>query len=76
MLASSVVRAHQHAAGRKKRAEAPVENAAIWRSRGGLTTKMQACTDALGKAVRLLVTAGHAGDSPQFAALLAGLRRE
>lgn len=39
-----------------------------------MSTKIHACTDALGNAVRLLVTGGQAGDSPQALPLLAGLR--
>ena len=43
---AAIVRAHQHAAGAlKKRCDQ-----AIGRSRGGLTTKIHACVDALGKA--------------------------
>ena len=38
-----------------------------------MSTKIHACTDALGNAVRLLATAGQAGDCPQAPALLAGL---
>lgn len=34
---------------------------------------MHACTDALGNALRLLVSEGQAGDAPQFTVLLAGL---
>ena len=38
-----------------------------------MSTKIHACTDALGNAVRLVATAGQAGDCPQARALLAGL---
>lgn len=41
---------------------------------GGLSTKTHACTDALGRAVRLRATAGQAGDCPQALPLLAGLK--
>ena len=36
-------------------------------------TKMHACIDALGNAVRLIATGGQAGDCPQALPLLAGL---
>lgn len=35
---------------------------------------MHACTDALGRAIRLLVTPGQAGDCPQALPLLEGLK--
>lgn len=38
-----------------------------------MSTKIHACTDALGNAVRLLVTGGQAGDGPLALPLLAGL---
>ena len=38
-----------------------------------MSTKIHACTDALGNAVRLVATAGQVGDYPQVLALLAGL---
>ena len=45
----------------------------LGRSRGGMGTKIHACTDALGNAVRLLATGGQAGDCPQALALLEGV---
>ena len=39
-----------------------------------MSTKVHACTEALGNAVRLLATPGQAGDSPQALPLLAGLQ--
>ena len=44
------------------------------RSRGGVSTKIHACTDALGNAVRLLATAEQAGDCPQTLPLLKDLQ--
>ena len=38
-----------------------------------MSTKIHACTDALGNAVRLLAPPGQAGDCPQALPLLAGL---
>ena len=43
---------------------------AIGRSRGGLTTKIHALTDALVRPVTLLLTAGQSGDNPQLGPLL------
>ena len=39
-----------------------------------MSTKIHACTDALGNAVRLLATAGQAGDCPQTLPLLKDLQ--
>jgi transposase len=39
-----------------------------------MSTKIHACTDALGNAVRLLATEGQAGDYPQTLPLLKDLR--
>lgn len=39
-----------------------------------MSTKIHACTDALGNAVRLLATGGQAGDCPQALALLEGVQ--
>ena len=47
----------------------PADNA-IGRSRGGLTTKIHALTDALVRPVTLLLTAGQSGDNPQLEPLL------
>ena len=38
-----------------------------------MSTKVHACIDALSNAVRLVATAGQAGDCPQALGLLAGL---
>lgn len=38
-----------------------------------MSTKIHACVESLGNAVRLIATAGQAGDSPQALPLLAGL---
>jgi transposase len=45
----------------------------LGRSRGGVSTKVHACVESLGNAVRLLATEGQAGDSPQALPLLADL---
>ncbi len=44
------------------------------RCRGGLTTKIHALVDAEGRPIRLILTAGQAGDAPAAQALLAHLR--
>ena len=44
------------------------------RSRGGLTTKIHALVDAEGRSIRLILTAGQAGDAPAAHALLSDLR--
>ena len=49
---------------------------AIGRSRGGLTTKIHAFTDALVRPVALVLTAGQSGDNPQLEPLLDLYRRQ
>ncbi|MFD6756813.1 MULTISPECIES: IS5 family transposase [Micromonospora] len=80
---STVARAHQHAAGARKRglqAESPggttVEptDHALGRSRGGLTTKVHLACEQGQKPLSIVVTAGQRGDSPQFVAVLDGIR--
>ncbi|ATC26656.1 IS5-like element IS298 family transposase [Caulobacter vibrioides] len=66
---STIVRAHQHAAGAKKGSE----DQAIGRSRGGLSTKIHMAVRGLGCPVRFSLTAGQKGDAPQAAALIEGL---
>jgi transposase len=48
---------------------------AIGRSRGGLTTKIHACVDALGNPIRLILTAGQM-DVTQGAAMVAEITTE
>ena len=45
------------------------------RSRGGLTTKIHALTDAHGLPIELVLTPGQAGDCPVAAGLLGHLRK-
>ena len=59
MLDSTIVRAHQHAAGAPKKAG---EDQAIGRSRGGLSTKLHTMVDALGNPVAFHMTGGEAHD--------------
>ncbi len=70
---STIVRAHQHAAGAKKRGS---EDQALGRSRGGLSTKIHMAVRGLGCPVRFTLTAGQKGDAPQAAALIEGLPAE
>ncbi|WKU02055.1 IS5 family transposase [Micromonospora soli] len=78
---SSIVRAHQHAAGaRKKGAPRQVrrrgaqDGEAIGRSRGGLSTKIHLAVDGRGRPLSILLTPGQAGDNPQLLALLDAIR--
>ncbi|UQS23127.1 IS5 family transposase [Amycolatopsis thermalba] len=76
---SSVVRAHQHAAGARKKGAAPgvealaVDGEGLGRSRGGLSTKIHLAVDGRGLPMRVLLTGGHAGDNPQLLPLLDGI---
>lgn len=46
---------------------------ALGRSRGGLSTKLHLACEQGQRPLSMLVTAGQAGDSPQFSAVLAGI---
>lgn len=68
MIDATIVRAHQHSAGaRKKRGL----DQAIGRSRGGLTTKIHMIVDALGNPLALSLTGGQVHDITQAEALVA-----
>ncbi|WP_233601156.1 MULTISPECIES: IS5 family transposase [Micromonospora] len=79
---SSIVRAHQHAAGARKKGGSPSSPAtpdaqdgeAIGRSRGGLSTKIHLAVDGRGRPLSILLTPGQAGDNPQLLALLDAIR--
>ena len=81
---STVARAHQHAAGARKRgdlqAEPPGGVAAepadhgLGRSRGGLTTKVHLACEQHQKPLSIVITAGQRGDSPQFQVVLGQIR--
>src|SRR5712671_3160245 len=58
MIDATIVRAHQHSAGARKKNGAQ----AIGRSRGGLTTKVHALVDALGNPCNLMLTPGQDHD--------------
>ena len=81
---STIARAHQHAAGARRRTMLQKEPAgggrveppdhALGRSRGGLTTKLHLACEQGQKPLSLLLTGGQRGDSPQFVAVLEGIR--
>src|SRR3954471_12603230 len=70
-LDSTVVRAHQHAAGaRKTGCEPGAEDEALGRSRGGFTTKIHLRCEGYGKPVTFTLTGGQVHDSQQVSALI------
>jgi transposase len=73
MIDSTIVRAHQHSAGAKG---GDREQEAIGRSKGGLTTKIHATTDALGNPTGFHLTPGQAHDLVGADALLPGLEAD
>ncbi|MFF9914933.1 IS5 family transposase [Streptomyces sp. NPDC013457] len=73
---STVVRAHQHAAGARPKG-APAsdpDDHALGRSRGGLTTKIHLAADSRCRPLAFVITPGQAGDAPAFAHVMARLR--
>ncbi|WP_256329528.1 IS5 family transposase [Nitrosomonas sp. Nm33] len=66
MIDSTIVRAHQHAAG----AKGGTRRECIGRSKGGLTTKIHATCDALGNLTGFHLTPGQAHDLQGADALL------
>ena len=74
---STIARAHQHAAGARKRgicrpsrpATEPADHG-LGRSRGGWTTKIHLACEQGQKPLSIVITAGQRGDSPQFQAVL------
>ncbi|MFE0630888.1 IS5 family transposase [Streptomyces sp. NPDC058864] len=81
---STVCRAHQHAAGARKKgtskrnrpAESPPSrnDHGLGRSRGGLTTKLHLAVEQGQKPMSTVITAGQRGDSPQFEVVLGRVR--
>ena len=71
LIDSTIVRAHPCAAGALKNKGGQAQQA-LGKSVGGFSTKIHASVDALGNPLRLLLTAGQAGDAPQALALLEG----
>ncbi|WTA23610.1 IS5 family transposase [Streptomyces sp. NBC_00853] len=74
---STVVRAHQHAAGALKRGgggrREPADHA-LGRSRGGLSTKVHLAADGRARPLAFTVTAGQAGDAPAFETVMDRIR--
>jgi transposase len=68
LLDSTVIRAHQHAAGAKG---STAEAEALGRSRGGFSTKIHVACDGLGKPVKIILTPGQKHDVTQGPALIA-----
>ncbi|MFJ6038008.1 IS5 family transposase [Streptomyces ardesiacus] len=81
---STVNRAHQHAAGARKRGTRPGTNwmiratrrrrQALGRSRGGLSTKIHLAVDGRGLPLSIVLTPGNAHDATAFADVLDGIR--
>ncbi|WP_443068083.1 IS5 family transposase [Streptomyces sp. NBC_01356] len=81
---STVCRAHQHAAGARKRGTckkeppggvaAEPDDHGLGRSRGGLTTKLHLAVEQGQKPMSIVITAGQRGDSPQFEVVLGRIR--
>ncbi|MGA5124384.1 IS5 family transposase [Streptomyces pseudogriseolus] len=81
---STINRAHQHAAGARKRGlSAPDEpgdashsmlGQALGRSRGGLTTKVHLAADGRGLPLAIVVTPGNVNDSTVFDTVLEAVR--
>lgn len=69
LLDSTVVRAHQHAAGAEG---SSAEAEALGRSRGGFSTKIHVACDGLGKPVKIILTPGQDHDITQGPALIEG----
>src|SRR4051794_6973888 len=71
LLDSTVVRAHQHAAGARKAGREPgTGDEALGRSRGGFTTKIHVRCEGYGKPVTFTLTGGQVHDSQQVTALI------
>ncbi|XMN11312.1 IS5 family transposase [Streptomyces griseobrunneus] len=74
---STVVRAHQHAAGAFQKGAVgrrePADHA-LGRSRGGLSTKVHLAADGRARPLAFTVTAGQAGDAQAFETVMARIR--
>ncbi|MGW2370606.1 IS5 family transposase [Streptomyces sp. NPDC001667] len=68
---STIVRAHQHAAGARKGGR---QNPALGRSRGGLTSKVHLACDAVGRPLAFVLTSGNTNDCTQFTAVMDAIR--
>lgn len=73
---STIVRAHQHAAGARRDHPVhgePVDHA-LGRSRGGWSTKLHLACEQGRRLMALVLTGGQRGDSPQFTEVLERIR--
>ena len=66
MVDATIVKVHRHGQG----AKGGTQNQAIGRSKGGMTTKILALTDALGNLVRFVLLPGHRFDTVGVAPLI------
>ncbi|WP_241200593.1 IS5 family transposase [Streptomyces sp. ADI92-24] len=67
---STIVRAHQHAAGARKGGRDP----ALGRSRGGLTSKIHLACDGRGRPLAFVVTGGNSNDCTRFTTVMDAIR--
>lgn len=65
---STIVRAHQHAAGARQKGPRPASRTTtpLGRSRGGPTTKIHLVADSNCRPLAFVITPGQAGDAPAF----------
>lgn len=70
MIDSTIVRAHQHAAGARKIASGP-EGEGLGRSRGGFSTKIHLRTNGLGLPVAVVLTGGEVSDVKGYGPVMA-----
>ncbi|WP_319796840.1 IS5 family transposase [Nitrobacter sp.] len=75
MIDSTIVRAHQHAAGARKVKGGP-DAQGLGRSRGGLSTKIHAATEALGLPIRLIASPGQRNDIAFAHDLIDGIKAD
>ncbi|MFD6919688.1 IS5 family transposase [Streptomyces sp. NPDC059944] len=68
---STIVRAHQHAAGAPKRG---ARSPGLGRSRGGLTSKIHLACDSVGRPLAFTLTGGNTNDCTQFTAVMEAIR--
>jgi transposase len=69
MVDATIVRVHRHGQG----ARGGTQSQAIGKSRGGLTTKILALTDALGNLIRFVLLPGQRHDTVGVAMLISGI---
>ena len=69
MVDATIVKVHRHGQG----AKGGLQNQAIGRSKGGMTTKILALTDALGNLVRFVLLPGQRFDTVGVEPLIKGL---